>query len=908
MTAHPDRFGALLRACRAAAGLSQEELSERSGLSLRTIGNLEQERTRWPYRDTVRRLADGLGLAGQDRDAFMSAAGRRLRPGTAADEQPQVIAAVGGQAAPRVGSGVPLPRQLPTAVWHFTGRRAELEFLTGLLGDPGALDGGVVISVIGGTAGAGKTALAIQWAHQVADQFPDGQLYVNLRGFDPGLPMLASEALGGFLAALGLPRPQIPAGTEDRAAAFRSMLAGRRVLIVLDNACDAGQVRPLLPGEPGCLVLVTSRDALAGLVARDGARRVLLDVLPPAEAVALLRALIGPRVQAEPTAAARLADLCCYLPLALRVAAELAAARPAMSLAALAGELESQGRLDALEAGGDQATAVRAVFSWSCRNLSPGAALGFRLAALHPGADFGAHSVAALTGTGHQEAARVLAELARASLVNQADDGRYSMHDLLRAYAAELAAAQYPDACRREALSRLFDHYLHAARHAAGILFPTENLPTADVPGRDCGLAGRDERAAAAWLDAERANLTAVAAYAGQHGWPDHASGLSEALFRYLDGGGFLADALVIHGTAAQRTTRASDRAGAGAFINIGCVFVTLGRYREAEQYFQRALRLSCQAGDHLGEIRALLSLSHLHLRTGAYPDAESSCQQVLELSHATGNLMREARALRIHGLIACYQGRYEQAAMWLVKAIKASRRSGDRACLTDSLISLGDIEARQGRYHQARGHLEQARATCNHIGYAVVNADVTAALGFVDLREGRHQRAAQRLQEALAAFRDEGFCAGEADTLCCLGQLDLQLGRPAQAADHYKQALIIYQRISEPPGEAEARNGLGEAALAQGASRDARAHHEAALAIAGKIGSPEKQARAHEGLGDISAAAAGDAAAARSHWRQALARYTEMGVPDASRIRARLATTPKHDLAMGKTSGWNCG
>jgi transcriptional regulator with XRE-family HTH domain len=228
-------FGALLRAHRTAAGWSQEELSERAGLSLRTIGNLEQNRTRWPYRDTVRRLADGLNLDGPERAAFLSTAGRRRGPSTAADEQPHVMT----------------PRQLPAAPRPFAGREAELTFLTSLLGGPESPAGrGVVIGAIGGTAGAGKTALAIQWAHQVAGQFPDGQLYVNLRGYDPDRQMPAGEALGGFLAALGVPGPQIPAGTEDRAAAFRSVLAGRRVLIVLDNARDAGQPDPPDGGWP----------------------------------------------------------------------------------------------------------------------------------------------------------------------------------------------------------------------------------------------------------------------------------------------------------------------------------------------------------------------------------------------------------------------------------------------------------------------------------------------------------------------------------------------------------------------------------------------------------------------------------------------------------------------------------
>ena len=327
-----------------------------------------------------------------------------------------------------------------------------------MLDGPGAPVGGaaVVISAIGGTAGVGKTALAIQWAHQVAGQFPDGQLYVNLRGYHPGPVLAPAQALARFLAALGVPGPQIPAGAEDRAAAYRSMLAGRRVLIVLDNARDSEQVRPLLPGEPGCLVVVTSRDTLAGLVARDGARRMLLDVLPREDAVTLLRGLIGHRVAGEPDAAARLAGMCCRLPLVPRVAAELASARPALSLAELAGELEGRGRLDALEAGGDQATAVRAVFSWSCGHMTAGAARAFRLAALHPGADFDADAVAALTGTSGQEAARALARngLGKAALAQEILGDSRAHYTAALAIGAEIASPE-PQARAHEGLGDL---------------------------------------------------------------------------------------------------------------------------------------------------------------------------------------------------------------------------------------------------------------------------------------------------------------------------------------------------------------------------------------------------------------------------------------------------------------------
>ena len=300
-------FGHRLRRCRRASGLTQEELAERAGVGVRTIRDLERGQRTRPYRRTVGSLADALGLGEQEREAFIGLARHGGRQ----------VTQDGLKSAGEFGNGQlemqTVPRQLPAAVSHFTGRAAELEALTELLGG-GSGTSAVVISALAGTAGVGKTAVAVQWAHQFAGQFPDGQLYANLRGYDPGQPVTAGDALGRFLRALGMPGPQVPTEDEERAACYRSLLAGRRMLIVLDNAADADQVRPLLPGTPGSVAVVTSRDALAGLVARDGARRLDLDMLPAPDAVGLLHALIGARVDAEPEAAAAMVAHCCRLP------------------------------------------------------------------------------------------------------------------------------------------------------------------------------------------------------------------------------------------------------------------------------------------------------------------------------------------------------------------------------------------------------------------------------------------------------------------------------------------------------------------------------------------------------------------------------------------------------------------
>jgi DNA-binding SARP family transcriptional activator len=429
---------------------------------------------------------------------------------------------------------VVVPRELPADVAAFTGRAAELAELDRLLPGPAGEDSGkapgaVVIAAVAGTAGAGKTALAVRWAHRVAGQFPDGQLYVNLRGYDPGQPVAPDEALAGFLRALGVADADIPLEEAERAARYRSLVAAKRLLVVLDNAASEAQVRPLLPGSESVMVVVTSRDSLAGLVAVDGARRLDVDVLPQGEAVALLCALIGPRVGDDPAAAEDLARLCARLPLALRVAAERAAARPDTPLADLVAELGGEGdRLELLAAGGDSRAAVTSVFSWSYRHLPADAARMFRLLGLHPGPDWDRCAAAALTTSSAVEAGRLLAALARAHLIQPAGPGRYQMHDLLRGYAAHLAARHDTDQARQAALTGLFDYYLAVCAAATARLAPAGHQqqpqpPPAGIPVPEFG----DRAAARAWLDTELSTLTALVTYAAAHGWPSHTARLA---------------------------------------------------------------------------------------------------------------------------------------------------------------------------------------------------------------------------------------------------------------------------------------------------------------------------------------------------------------------------------------------
>ena len=746
-----------------------------------------------------------------------------------------------------------VPRELPPTVPGFTGRRAELEALTQLLDRPREQDAeAIVISAIGGTAGVGKTALAVRWAHQVAGRFPDGQLYMNLRGYDPGQPVRAADALARFLRSLGMPGQDIPADEDERAARYRSLLADKRMLIVLDNAGSADQVRPLLPGTTSCTVVVTSRDALAGLVAGDGAARLHLDVLRPQDAVNLLRMLIGTRAAAEPGAVLDLAAQCCRLPLALRVTAEFAASHPAMPLAELAAELaDLSTRLDVLTVGGDPRTQVRAVFSWSYRHLDTDAARVFRLLGLYPGPDFEVHAAAALTSATAPQTRRTLEVLAHAHLIQPVGPGRYAMHDLLRGYARELTATQDNEAEQHAALTRLFDHYLHTAAAAMDALFPAERhrrpqitSPATLVPSLSDPAAARD------WLDRERTALAAAAAHAAAHDWPGHATRLAATLASYLANGGHFPEAITIFSHALDAARRTADHAAeATALIMIGNIDWQQGRLRQATDHYRQALAMFRAAGDRGGEARVL----------GKLGIAES-------------------------GL-----GRYEQAARHQHEAVAIFRDIGDRLGEARALGILGFARQRQGRYQEAAGYGQQALDLSHEIGDSDGEAWALARLGAVDLRQGRYQHAIGYLRQALALFREIGNTVDESVALVMLGEVYTGLGRCEQAAGNFEKALTIFREIGDPVLEAEALNGLGGCLFQAGDADKARAHYATGLRLASEAGSPLEQARAHSGLARL-CQASGDSVQAQHHWQEALTRYTAMGTPEALEIRARLS------------------
>lgn len=706
------------------------------------------------------------------------------------------------------------PRELPAAAAHFVGRGPELAALTevsGLADVSGLAEvsrqvakpapGHGSVAVICGTPGVGKTALALQWAHQQAGRYPDGQLYVNLRGYDPDQPVSAAEALAGFLRALGVPGQEIPAETAERAARYRSMLAGRRMLVVLDNAGQVDQVRLLLPAAPGCQVLVTSRDSLAGLVARDGARRLALDQLPLPDAIELLRTLIGGRVEEDVASAAELAVQCARLPLALRIAAEIAVARPGTSLADLVESLaDQQRRLDLLTVAKDQHTMMRSVFSWSYRELDASAARGFRLAGLQPAPDFDRYAFAALTDAAAGQAGHVLDVLGQAHLIQLGDTGRYGLHDLLRAYAGELAVSEGED--ERIALTRLFDYYLGTAAAAMDVLYPAEQhhrprIEQATRPARPLS----DPGAAREWLDAERGCLVAIAEYAGTRGWPGHATRIAATLGSYLDLGGYFPEARAIHEHALHAAQSSGEGAAAAvALSNLGIVDLRQGRFTQAAGHLRRSLALCREAGDEMGQARAFNNLA----------------------------------------LIDDTQGRHDLAAGHLRRSLALLRKAGDRFGEARTLFNLGKTAQELGQYQQASSYLQQALVLCGQIGDSTGVGFSLCGLGEVHLLRGRHDEATANYQRALALFGETGNRHGEAVAHNGLGAVLLAASRPEQARSQYAAALSLATGNGVKYEQARAQDGLARAHEATSDTEQARHHWREALSLYTDLGAPE--------------------------------------------------------------------
>jgi tetratricopeptide (TPR) repeat protein len=646
------------------------------------------------------------------------------------------------------------PRQLPAAVPDFVGRETELARLTRLLDESGERRGAVVVAVITGPAGAGKTALVVHWGHHVRDQFPDGELYINLRGDDPGPAIRPEQALDWMLRALDVDVEKIPVGVEEKAALYRSLLNGRRMLVVLDNAATVQQVRPLVPGTPGCVVVVTSRSRLSGFTARDGARRIRLDRLAKTEAITLLGQIIGAsQVDAEPEAAAIIASRCDRLPLALRVAAERAATRPRSSLADVADELASErDRLDILDTD-DEYTGVRTAFSWSYSALPAAAARAFRLLGLHPGPDISLDVVAALTGTTTNQARRSLDLLTSKHLLEQIAPDRFRMHDLLRCYAEERARAEETDQHRSNAVRRMLTWYLHSADDAKVNLLRHFDFPLTVPDGPDRQGTFTSSIEAQRWCELERLNLIAAIHYAAETGHHDIAWRLTVAMTVYFYLRKCWADWFTTHEVGLASARRLRDRVGEG-YVLCGLGFACQDhRFEEAIEYYRQALAIFRETGVRPGQTWAIFGIGHVSRELGRFEESIAYYHEALTSLRATGSRLGQSLAHLGLGYAYCELRRFEQSIECFQTALEFV--DDDRRTEGLAMNGLGYGYRGLGRIAEAIGQYEQALVIFAKIGDWWGQGEALYNLGMVQADAGQHDQARRSWTQALAIFHD---------------------------------------------------------------------------------------------------------------------------------------------------------
>ncbi|MFJ9897565.1 AfsR/SARP family transcriptional regulator [Streptomyces sp. NPDC091280] len=726
------------------------------------------------YASTCRVLADELGIdPGPSLRAVHArilaadpALARPAPPGpsgdTAAPQRPgQVTGAEPDLPSPGRRAGVVSPAQLPADLPLFTGRRTELDYLSGLLPAGDGPPGTAVVGVVDGMAGSGKTALAVHWAHRIAHRFPDGSLHVNLRGYDPsGSRVSPGTAIEMFLVALGVTPQAVPEGLDAQAALYRSILADRRVLIVLDNARDAEQVRPLLPGTPGSLVIVTSRNRLGGLVAKHGAHPLTPGLLSTEESYELLsRRLGGARVDAEPAAVAAIVELCARLPLALAIVAARAAHHPGFRLADIAQELRyHHGSLDAF-VGEDPGTDARAVFSWSYRALSPEAAGLFRRLALHPGPDITTAAAVALAGAPPRGVRALLTELTGASLLIERAPGRFVFHDLLRAYSGELADVEDGESARGAAVLRMHDHFLRTAHNASSVLDPfRESIALPPNTTGSAPLRFNDRAEATTWLRTERYVLGAIVEHAAAHGYDEHAWRTAAALDVYFNRLGFWHDLLKINAVALAAAQRLGDRIGqAYSLCGLGVAHSQLNHARPAADCLERALDLFRAEGDPFGQARVHRGLAYLGNRTDRRPAALDHYALARALFRAEGDRNGEAGVLNQVAWTYILIGDHEKALDCGREGLALYDEMGDPYGAASTQDTIGYAYHHLGQYPEAIEHFKRSARLFAVTGDHYLEADVLRHLGDAHRATGDRDAAREALRSALALLAELG-------------------------------------------------------------------------------------------------------------------------------------------------------
>lgn len=747
---------------------------------------------------------------------------------------------------------LPVPQQLPGDVRSFVNRSEELRQLNAILAGHSHEPLVLPVHVITGMAGVGKTSLALHWAHQARERFPDGQLYVNLRGYDPGFPVTAQEALNGFLLALQVPTGAIPAGVEAAAALYRSMLAGRRMLVILDNAATVEQVRPLLPGTGECLVLVTSRSRLSGLAVRDGAHRLALGTLAEPEAVTLLRTLTaGYRASDNGNKLVELAGLCAMLPLALRVAAERVVSHPFMRLDDLIGDLQDKSALwEALSVdGGGEADAVHTVFAWSYSALSADAARLFRLLGLHPGPEFGSSAVAALAAVSPSIARRLLDVLAGAHLLEQRAPDRYEFHDLLHAYATDRAQHDETAENREAAVRRVLEWYLHSAESAQRLIYPSPHPPL-DTPGRDVvPMRFSDYTGALAWYEQERANLMAATRAAENSGLDRIAWQLPAVLQGIHVIQQDIMQYLAMNEIGLRAARRLGDReAQAGLLRSLGGACNQLNHFAEAMDYLQEALVLRRELGDRVQEGLVLTTIGLIHLRQWQLDEARAAHEKSLAILRDTGAARHEA----------------------------------------DSLANLAEVNYELGQLAEAEDFCRRALAKHHELNNWGGEGDVLRILSAVQRERGALEDALWSAQTAVDMAVHHHSDAMEGFWLLALGRAQ-QVGQLEDALASYQRAAELQQQLGNRTREALAWQGIGEVQLLLGHLQDSADFHRRAAETHRELGDNWQLAIALNGLA-TALQQAGRKAEAQQHRTEALRLLTQYDDPRAMAMRARIS------------------
>jgi tetratricopeptide (TPR) repeat protein len=695
----------------------------------------------------------------------------------------------------------PVPRQLPGDAYGFVNRTAEIQRLDEALAHEED-DHAMTIVVITGTAGVGKTSLAVHWAHRIRDRFPDGQLYVNLRGYDPGEPVEPDEVLDRFLLALGLSADAIPAASQAKQTAYRSLVADRRVLIVVDNAMGVRQVRPLLPGSPSCLVLVTSRSRLSGLVARDGARRIQVDVLAPAAAVELLRGVTGERHQDDSSRElSELARLCACLPLALRIAAERAASRPQMPLGELISDLRDESELwAALSAEDDEeADAVHAVFAWSYRALPQDAARLFCLLGLHPGPDFSVPGAAALAGESLNRTRHLLDVLVGAHLIEQHAPGRYQFHTLLRAYSADRAQHLEDMQVIGTARARLFTWYLHTASSVAGILHtPWTHIQLAPITPGVTSQPIMDHEQALRWFQAEQENILAVTRAAAKHEMDQIAWQLPAVLREVYGDRNPPGDWLALGGIGLEAASRAQDRFAEALFLEtLGRTLRHSGQLTDAVSVQENAVSAWRNVEDRSGEARSVHNLGLTYAAIRRFDDAEARVADGLKIATEINDEIHAAVATMSLGWLSGLQENFARSLELLNQALpllRSYRHNHEPTCL----MLIAEAERGLGRSAEALEYAEAALDAARRLADNRFESEHLISYARVLRANGRHGDALAAYHYCASLNRSLGDRTHEAMALDGTGETYREMAQPEMAMNFHGQAVTMLRQSED--------------------------------------------------------------------------------------------------------------